>query len=295
MISFCPKVSIIVTTFNRSKNDVLECLDSIRSLSYSNLELILVDNSTNTPSLYSSLDYPNMKLVDFTGEENLGVPGGRNVGIRNSSGDFLFFVDDDAVLDKNCVIELLKVARSDDSIGILGPLTYKYDNPSEVWFYQNVRNSQNVVDVPIVVGAALMIRRSALRKIGPFYSFYFLYHEELDLCYRVKEAGYRTVCVNKAICWHKVLANDSNKLLNSVRSFYWHRNLFVFAGKNISSTIGAAKFLFKNLVYYGNRNFPFLILLMMIQSGNMDALMSYFKGLGFGVALYLKFRSSSKL
>lgn len=170
MIGSLPKVSIIILTYNRSPDDVLECLKSVSSTSYPNLEVILVDNSTKCPSVFASMGLEDVRLVDVTGQENLGASGGRNIGIKHSTGEYLFFVDDDVIVDGNGLFELVKIAESDPSIGIIGPSMYRYDNPSEKWFYENYDQDpeKEVVAVPLVVGGALLAKREVIRRIGIF-------------------------------------------------------------------------------------------------------------------------------
>lgn len=292
VIYYRPRVSIVVTTYNRARSDVLECLESVKSQSYRNFEAILVDNSSRSPSVFSSSNIGHVKLVDATGRENFGVPGGRNVGIKNASGEYLFFVDDDAVLDKDCLLELLKAADGDPSIGVVGPLTYRYDRPTERWFYEDLEDRGDIVDFYMIVGAALMVRRKVLEKIGLFDEIYFLYHEEFDLCYRAQRAGYRTVISKRASCWHKVPQDDSDKLFSPLRSYYWHRNFFIFAGRNEKTTIGAISFLLRNLISTG-RSFPFFFVTMALKAGKLDALKSYFLGVAHGVVWFFKLRLAS--
>ncbi len=289
-----PKVSIIVTTYNRPYDDVLECLKSIQALTYQNIEVILVDNSSKTPSIFSALKKENISLIDLSGLANLGVPGGRNVGINKATGDYIFLVDDDAVLDENCLAELLAVAENNRSIGILGPLTFRYDNPLEIWFYSHQTSGGGFTDVIMVVGAAFMVRRTVFEEIGLFDGNYFLYHEEWDLCRRAQQAGYRTVCVNSASCLHKVSTDDNSKLLVPSRAYYYYRNLFMFAGRNEASINGVLKLLFKHLLYTGPGTIPTYFVLLSLRKKKLNALKAYIHGIMDGVVVFAKLSGAKK-
>lgn len=286
-----PKVSIIVTTYNRPSSDVYECLKSIQNLRYKNYEVILVDNSSKSPSTYLALEGNGVHVVDKTGMENLGVPGGRNVGANKATGDYIFFVDDDAVLDADCLGTLVSTAEADSSIGVLGPLTYRYDKPAQAWFYPHQRSNQRLFDVKMVVGAAFMVRRKMFEQVGLFDSNYFLYHEEWDLCRRVQQAGYRTVCVYGASCWHKVSDNDDSKLLSPNRAYYYHRNLFLFAKRNEGSLDKVFSFLFKYLLYFGPGSTPTYFVVLSLKEKKFGALKAYLHGIVDGVALFAKLTS----
>ena len=290
MVEASPKVSVVVITYNRPFNDVVECLNAVRAMSYPNFEVILVDNSTDSPSSFSSISFEGFTLIDMTGKGNLGASGGRNIGTNFSKGEYLYFVDDDVIVDKGGLTELVRIMAKKPSIGIIGPLMYFYDDPSEIWFYKNYREGEfsqdfgdGTVDVPMVVSGALLIKKELLERIGFFDEIYFFYHEDWDLNYRVQEAGYRTVCAKRASSWHKVPREDYLKLFDSKRAYYWHRNHFIFAGRNKKTITGVLSFLFKQLVYCGGRSFPIFYVSIALRTKRLDALKAYFHGILDGV------------
>jgi len=87
-------VSVIIPTYNRV-NSLTDSLTSITNQTYKNIELIVVDDnsSDNTKEIIFSLEIPNLKFL--THEKNLGAPAARNTGIKNCTGDFIAFMDDD--------------------------------------------------------------------------------------------------------------------------------------------------------------------------------------------------------
>ncbi len=286
-----PKVSIVVATYTRPSVDILECLKSIESLRYPNVEVILVDNNPKSPTQYVAVQNGKVVLVDKTGLKQLGVTASRNIGINRSSGDYVFFVDDDAVLDENCLDELVRVAESDESIGIVGPMTFRYSRRSEKWFYSHEDSSEDISDVFMVVGAALMIKRKVLQKIGLFDENFFFYHEEWDLCWRTQEAGYRTVCVNRAYCWHKVPDDEYAKLFSPMRTYYYHRNFFVFAARHTSTIRGGVDFLFRHLIYYAPGCVPGTFVFDSLKEQKLPAVKSYIRGMMDGSVLFAKLSS----
>lgn len=282
-----PKVSVIILTYNRPPTDVLEVINSVRSMPYPNFEVILVDNSANFPSKFGSMGLRSVQLV--TSQKNLGASGGRNLGIRHSTGEYLFFIDDDVTIDRNSLAELTRIAESDPSIGIIGPSMFLYDIPSKAWFYNSYVSQdshEEIVDVPLVVGGALFIKRDVFRKIGLFDEIYFVYHEDWDLCYRAKKAGFRTVCATKVRSWHKVPIDESNKLLDPKRAYYWHRNMFVFAARHEKTMSGALRFLFRQLIYYGPKSIPGFYAIVALRNRKLGAFGSYFHGILDGMVCF---------
>lgn len=87
-------VSVIIPTYNRS-NSLTVSLNSITNQTYKNIELIVIDDnsSDNTKEIINSLEIPNLKFIIH--EKNLGAPAARNTGIKNCTGDFIAFMDDD--------------------------------------------------------------------------------------------------------------------------------------------------------------------------------------------------------
>ena len=87
-------VSVIIPTYNRV-NSLTDSLTSITNQTYKNIELIVVDDNSldNTKEIICSLEIPNLKFL--THEKNLGAPAARNTGIKNCTGDFIAFMDDD--------------------------------------------------------------------------------------------------------------------------------------------------------------------------------------------------------
>ena len=118
------KVSIIVPFYGNQDEVVIETINSLKKINHKNLKLILIDNgSTSKVSKKISKDYPEVNLI--ISKENLGVCGGRNIGIKNLDGDedFVIFFDSDQVAGEDMVTELIKpmFGPSGVSIGHIRP------------------------------------------------------------------------------------------------------------------------------------------------------------------------------
>ncbi|MBU5689296.1 MAG: glycosyltransferase family 2 protein, partial [Candidatus Aenigmarchaeota archaeon] len=122
-----PLVSVVIPTYNR-KEMLIRLIKSIKKSTYKNLEIIVVDDAS-TDGTYEEIKrkFPDVKIV--RNEKNLLLAASRNIGIKNSKGKYIFLIDDDNVVDKNCIYELVKSMENDKNIGIVGPIMYYYSDP----------------------------------------------------------------------------------------------------------------------------------------------------------------------
>src|SRR3989344_8937104 len=119
-------VSIVVVTRNR-KADLFDCLTSLHKQTYKNIEIIVVDNASDEiQEDFVKKYFPEIIVV--RSRINLGGAGGRNLGIKFTKGEFLLFIDDDAVADDKLVEELL-ISISHKKAGVVQPKIYDKDKP----------------------------------------------------------------------------------------------------------------------------------------------------------------------
>ena len=243
-----PLVSIITVNF-RDASVTTELLDSIKTNSYKNLEVIVVDNGAlEDCTAQFKAHYPDVKVI--ISEENLGFAGGNNLGIKQANGDFLFFVNNDTVFTDGLIESLLQ--RFDTpNVGAVGPKIHYFDHPGVIQFAgftkvspitgRNKTIGQNEADngqhdqaleMPYIHGAAMMLSKAVIEKIGGMPEDFFLYYEELDWCEQVRRAGYQIFYEPKALIFHKE-SMAVNKL-NHLKNYYLTRNRILFMRRNAS-------------------------------------------------------------
>ena len=224
-----PKVSAIILNWN-GLEDTTECLQSLEKITYPNYEVIVVDNGSegNDVQVLAAKFGDNIQIIQ--NDENLGCAKGFNTGIRyvmaNSQADYILIMNNDVVVAPDFLDELVRVAESDDKIGMVGPKIYYYDYEGRKdviwfaggeirWWSANINRSiggndddlpkyQAVRNVDWLTGAVMMFKSSLIEKIGlwnPSYSFGCV---DTDYCLRARKHDFRIVYVPTAKVWHKV-------------------------------------------------------------------------------------------
>lgn len=245
-----PKMSIVVLNWN-GLQDTLACLGSLKVLNYGRSEILVVDNASTDGSVQElqkryRMD-PTIKII--RNQTNLGYAEGNNVGIRyalSRGADYVLLLNNDTVVDRNLINDLMETARHDDRIGILSPKIYDYWKPDKVWFAgatidwktgesphiglgeMDHGQFNKVIEVDRLTGCAMMVKREVFEKIGLLDPDYFLYYEDVDFCVRAKRAGYKTVCVQSAKVWHKESSSTKANQTSDLHLYYHIRNRLLF-------------------------------------------------------------------
>lgn len=242
-------VSIICINYKNS-SVTCELLDSINLLSYKNVEIIVVDNESTTDI---SHQFANIipKVIYIRSENNLGFAGGNNLGILRATGEFLFFVNNDTELTVDCIQPLIALLKSNATIGIVSPQINFFFNKQIIQYagfteinpytgrnvgigYLEKDIGQYKVAKPtsFAHGAAMMIPKHAIEKIGLMPEIYFLYYEELDWCCKFKNAGFQIYFEPQSLIYHK--ESVSVGVFSPLKIFYNTRNRILFMRRNVS-------------------------------------------------------------
>jgi len=201
--------SFLIITMNRFE-DLQECLHSILSQDYINYEVIIVDNaSVYSDYLEFKKNYENINNIKIIrSDENLGVSGGRNLGLRHVTGDIVITIDDDAILESNDSLTEISALFARD--GDVGAIAFKIINyytnqveSNEFPWWNNKRNKDTRFETSWIIGAGHAIRREVYRNIGYYRNYYPYGHEELDLSLRILDAGYKIYYEPTVIVLHK--------------------------------------------------------------------------------------------
>jgi len=241
-------VSIIVVNWNRA-GLLKDCLSALCCQSYSNFEIIVVDNGSADDSVsLVKKNFPLVKLVELA--ENRGFTGGNAAGLEVAGGEFIALVNNDARAAPDWLEKLLCPMLMNCAIGICASKliidgSEAIDSAGDgittagVGFNRGLgKDSQQFsFSEPIfgACGAAVVYRRSMLREIGFFDSDFFLYDEDIDLSFRAQLAGWKCQYVSDAVAHHKGSATSEH--LSDLQVYYHSRNLEFVWIKNMPAKL----------------------------------------------------------
>ncbi len=291
-----PKVSIIILNWN-GKNDTVECLDSLKKITYPNYEVILVDNGSTDGSVecFNKL-YPEIEIIE--NKENLGFAEGNNVAIRRvveREIDYVLMLNNDTIVDSEFLSELVEILENNSRIGIVGPTVYYYNEKDRIqsaggkicWYkgstphFTNKRdiNLNEIKDVDYIMGCALLAKCELFKKIGYLNKDYFAYWEETEWCVRSKKAGYRIVHVSAGKIWHK--GGSTTKKTSGFYEYHMTRNMFWFM-----KTHATIRQYFAFILYFFGFRFWFISFIHILYHKNIKVYRSFLKGIMDGIRGY---------
>jgi glycosyltransferase involved in cell wall biosynthesis len=202
-LSTHPKVSVVVCVYNGERT-IDACLASLKKLNYPNYEVIVVnDGSTDgTRQIAESYDY--IRLVN---QENKGLSEARNVGIRASKGEIIAFTDADCMADPDWLSYLVARFRSSDFGAVGGPNLSPADDS---WVASCVAVSPGapthvLLDDEVaehIPGCNMAFRRQALEAINGFDPIFRAAGDDVDVCWRLQNKGYKIGFSPAAVVWH---------------------------------------------------------------------------------------------
>jgi GT2 family glycosyltransferase/lipopolysaccharide/colanic/teichoic acid biosynthesis glycosyltransferase len=241
-------VSIIIVTYNSAKV-IGACLDSLASDVSSGLaEVIVVDNASPDDSVRVVREhYPWATLI--AGRENLGYSKGVNLGMQRAHGRFLLVLNPDTVVRRGALRRLIDFAEKTPDAGIIGPKLVFEDGTVQLScrrfytirvllmrrtplgkIFRNDRAAREHLmmdfdhdstrEVDWVLGAAMFVRREAVDNVGMMDERFFLYFEDVDWCYRMKQRGLKTYYLADAVIEHGHKRESAQTVLN--RPFVAH-------------------------------------------------------------------------
>ena len=241
-----PKIAIIYLSFHCEPylDDVVSAFKKV-SYPKDRLELVIVDNIhpqygpsvraiEETVMPFSGAELPHVTLLPQ--KANLGFAGGNNVGIQwaiERGYDYVYLHNDDGFVAVNVFAPLVSVMETDKSIAVAQSLLLLYPDTE---YLNNAGNSfhylgfgfcdeyrsrvaevklPRVKEISYASGAAMMIRVGLIKSYGALDEDFFLYHEDLEWCFRFRVLGYKTVLVTDSVFFHKY------QFSRSIEKFYY--------------------------------------------------------------------------
>lgn len=239
-----PFVSVILISYN-SEKDIEECIKSLNKQTYKNFNIILVDNYSKDKSVEIARKFKEVKIIE--NKENKGFAEGNNIGIRKAfekkETKYVVCLNLDTIVDKNWLKELVDIAERNKKIGSVQSKILFYDKKNKINtdgnninylgvgfcgnYFKKDSKENKVKEITYASAASAMYSRKALEEIGLFDESLFMYHEDLDLGWRLRLLGYKNILSPKSIVYHKY--NFSKK---GYKFYYLERNRHIVNLKN---------------------------------------------------------------
>ena len=244
-----PKVSILSVTYN-NWHLTEDLLRSIHRITYPNWEIVIVDNgSSDKVSEDLIIQYPD--VIFLRSNKNLGFAGGNNFGMEKCDGDFVLFINNDVEVESDFIEPLVAAFSEYPNVGMASPRIHYFSPPGVCQYagcteinpftIRNITIGNGQKDVGqflesritgYVHGAAMLVSKNVIEKVGMMYEDYFLYYEEYDWCHRIKKNGYQAIYVGSSLVHHKESASTGQN--SPLRTYYLTRNRLLFARRNFS-------------------------------------------------------------
>ncbi|MBS3739311.1 glycosyltransferase family 2 protein [Mesohalobacter halotolerans] len=273
-------MSIAVVILNWNGKKLLETfLPSVVKYS-KEAQIYVVDNASTDDSLsFLNTKYPNIKTISNT--YNAGYAGGYNQGLKHIKEDIYILLNNDVLVSKNWLNPIIKTFKNQKDVAIVQPKILDYNKPEyfeyagaaggflDLWAYPYCRgrifdtlerdNGQYDEDVHIfwASGACLAIKRKVFWAIGAFDEKYFAHQEEIDLCWRAYNHGFKAWYTHLSCVYHlgggtlnafqpqKTFLNFRNSIFNIAKNMTSPWFVLIVLGRLILDALACVRFLFK--------------------------------------------------
>lgn len=246
-------VDVIILHYN-GKENIDNCLKSVKKTTYPNFSIILIDNNSTDDSVeFIKKNYPEIKFIENS--SNLGYAGGNNAALRISKAKYSVLLNDDTIVEPEWLAELVNAAEKDEMIATLQPKVRSlrnkknFDNCAAGCFldiygypiyrgrvFETVEEDAGQYDNPseifLSVGVCMFIRMSALKESGLLDEDFHIYFEEFDLCWRMSLLGYKHISIPSSVIFH--IGGVTYKKKSYRWSYLNHRNSIIVLIKNYS-------------------------------------------------------------
>lgn len=218
------KTSIIIPTFN-GKDLLKDCIYSIKLHTKEPYEIIVVDNGSSD----GTVDICRQEGITFISlASNVGFPAACNKGLKIATGDTILLLNNDVIVTRNWLQNMLNCLNSDTNIGIVGPLTnyasgkqqidMPYTSLEEMSSQLNEPDAKKWLQVERIVGMCFLFKRELMDRIGLLDERYSPGHfEDDDYCHRARNAGYTFRIAGDVFVFHHGSASFTKQDMSKVK------------------------------------------------------------------------------
>jgi len=258
------EVTVIIVNWN-TRDYLEQCLDSLFKQKGVEKEIIVVDNSSHDGSVDMVREkYPSVRLIE--NRSNVGFGAAQNQGFQIAKGRYLFVLNPDVIFPREDILEkIVRFADEHPDYGLIGP---RIENPDGTLHFSarsfptlgtgifrrtpigklfpNNRYVRSYIladwdhnetrEVDWLSGAALLVRRSMIDEIGMFDTRFYMYCEDVDLAYRAKQHGWKSVYFPSVTVVHRIGAASDKAPFRMI--YHFHRSMFRFYLKHYARGVG---------------------------------------------------------
>jgi len=250
-----PLVSIITVNYNQSKV-TCEFLDSLRNISYSNIEVFVVDNDSpnDNPDIIKK-EFPEITLIKS--KKNNGFAAGNNIAVPYCKGKYILFINNDTEVDPNFLEPMINLLESNDKIGMVSPRIQYFYSSGVIQFagftpynlvtnrifsygFKEIDTGQfcNVSESGSIFGTAMLVPTKVIKEAGMMSEIFFLYYEEHDWAAHIKRLGYLIYYQGNSLVYHKESISTGKN--TPFQTYYLSRGRILFTRRNTKG--------FKNII-----------------------------------------------
>ena len=241
-----PLVSIITVNYNQTEV-TLSLLQSLRNITYKNIEIFVVDNaSKENPEKQIKELFPQINMI--LSDKNLGFAGGNNLAITKAKGKYVMLLNNDTEVKPSFLEPLVDCMENNNTVGICSSKLYFYSQPDIIQYagssglhplkiqsfafgygQKDFGFFEETKETALAHGAAMLVRAESIVKAGLMPEVYFLYYEEIDWCEKIKKEGYKIMFVPASVVFHKESISIGKQ--SYIQVYYKTRNRLLLARK----------------------------------------------------------------
>jgi GT2 family glycosyltransferase len=278
-----PRVAVVILNYNGIKY-LSKFLPSVLQSSYGNLEVIIADNASTDGSVtWLSNHYPQIKIIH--NKKNYGFAQGYNEAFKFITAPYLVLLNSDVEVTAGWIEPVIELMNNDETIAACQPKILSFKNKDEFeyagacggWIdflgypfcrgriFEHVEVDLNqyndVQEIFWATGAAMFIKKNVFDEMNGFDESFFAHQEEIDLCWRLKGAGYKIMVQPASVVYHvgggtlpvgsrKVYLNFRNNLKMLWKNLFWYQKPIVFIARFFLDGLAMLKNLIKADIYF---------------------------------------------
>ena len=248
-----PHIAIAILNYN-GRHFLAQYLPSVLQVNYPNHSVWVIDNASTDDSIpFLQQHYPQVQIVQNT--TNGGFAEGYNAGLLHIPADYYLILNSDVELTPGCLQPLAQVMQQDPAVAFVQPRILSHHHRENFEYagaggglidllgypfcrgrvFESVETDvgqyNNVTPVFWASGAAMLARREAFEQLGGFYRYFFMHNEEIDLCWRARNSGWKVMYQGQSAVYH--LGGGSLQKENPRKTFFNFRNNLVMITRNM--------------------------------------------------------------